>query len=142
MPELRVTKKQRERVKERAKGCCEYCQSSVQFAPEAFSVEHIIPRAKGGATRLDNLALACQGCNNHKYIKTEALDPISGESVMLFNPRKQRWEDHFAWSDDFLYVKGLTAIGRAIIAALEMNRIGLVNLRRVLCLVDENPPKS
>lgn len=141
MPELRVTQKQREQVKERAKGCCEYCHSSSQFAPDAFSVEHIIPRAKGGKTRLDNLALACQGCNNHKYIKTEALDLVSGERVRLFNPRKQRWGDHFAWSDDFLYVEGLTAVGRATIAALHMNRAGLVNLCRVLCLVDEHPPK-
>ena len=141
MSELRVIQKQREQVRKRAKDCCEYFRSSSQFAPDAFSVEHIIPRAKGGKTRLDNLALACQGCNNHKYIKIEALDPVSGESVQLFNPRMQRWEGHFAWSDDFSYVEGLTAVGRATIAALDMNRVGLVNLRRVLCLVNEHPPK-
>ena len=48
---------------------CEYCRSHARFATQAFSVEHVTPRSLGGTTTFDNLALACQGCNNHKYIK-------------------------------------------------------------------------
>ena len=70
MPEKRVTAEQRQAVLERARGCCEYCKSQVRFATQSFSIEHIIPRHAGGETTLDNLALACQGCNNHKYTKT------------------------------------------------------------------------
>ncbi len=68
-------------VVERAQGTCEYCRSQARFATQAFSIEHITPQSKGGETALDNLALACQGCNNHKYNKTESVDPITGESV-------------------------------------------------------------
>ena len=65
MPEKRVTAEQKQAVLERARGCCEYCKSQARFATQSFSIEHIIPRQLGGETTLDNLALACQGCNNH-----------------------------------------------------------------------------
>jgi 5-methylcytosine-specific restriction endonuclease McrA len=71
MPESRVTAQQKKAVAERAKGCCEYCRSQASFAIQPFAVEHIIPKSQGGETKLDNLALACQGCNNHKYNKIE-----------------------------------------------------------------------
>ena len=140
MPENRVTAQQKKTVAERARGCCEYCSSQARFAVQPFSAEHIIPKSQGGRTTLDNLALACQGCNNYKYTKTEGRDPVSGESVPLYHPRQQRWCDHFAWNDDFTLVIGLTPIGRATIEALQLNRDGVVNLRRVLCAMGEHPP--
>jgi hypothetical protein len=51
------------------------------------------------------------------------------------------WEDHFAWNDDFTTVLGLTPTGRATVAALSLNRAGLINLRRVLYAVNEHPPR-
>jgi 5-methylcytosine-specific restriction endonuclease McrA len=111
MPEERVTTKQRQAVAERAKDCCEYCRSQARFATQAFSVEHIKPRSQGGKTHLDNLALACQGCNDHKYDKTEGYDVVKGEMAPLFHPRQQKWSDHFRWSDDFTLIVGLTPTG-------------------------------
>lgn len=140
MPEQRITARQRQAVVERAGGCCEYCRSQMRFATQSFSVEHIKPRSQSGKTRSDNLALACQGCNSHKYTKTEGYDPVSGEEVMLYHPRQQRWEEHFRWSDDFTLIVGVTAIGRATIEALQLNRAGLVNLRQVLYTMGEHPP--
>jgi hypothetical protein len=140
MPEKRVTAEQRQAVLKRARGCCEYCKSQARFATQSFSIEHIIPRQSGGETTLDNLALACQGCNNHKYTKTETRDPISDNVVPLYHPRQQRWHDHFAWNDDFALVIGLTPIGRATLKALQLNREELVNLRRVLYAMGEHPP--
>lgn len=89
---------------------------------------------------MDNLALACQGCNNHKYTKTDGYDPTSGEQVPLFHPRKHRWSKHFRWSDDFDLILGITPVGRATVDALNLNRIGLVNLRQVLYALGEHPP--
>lgn len=140
MPEQRVTTEQKQAVLERARGCCEYCRSQARFATQSFSTEHIIPRHWGGATTLDNLALACQGCNNHKYTKIEEHDPVSDKVVSLYHPRQQRWHDHFAWNDDFTLVIGLTPTGRATIKALQLNREELVNLRRVLYAMGEHPP--
>jgi hypothetical protein len=130
----------RQTVADRAQGCCEYCKSQERFAAQAFSVEHITPRCKGGQTTADNLAFACQGCNNHKYTKTEALDPVNGDIAPLFHPRRQHWGDHFVWADDLLYIVGLTPSGRATVEALQLNREGLVNLRRILRDAGEHPP--
>lgn len=127
-------------VRSRARGCCEYCRSQECFATQSFSVEHIIPLQAGGESQPENLALACQGCNNHKYIKTEDLDPSTGEVAPLFHPRRQRWRDHFIWSYDFGRILGLTPTGRATVDALHLNREGLVNLRRILFASGEHPP--
>ena len=88
---------------------------------------------------MENLALACQGCNNHKYTKTEARDPISGALVPLFNPRLQLWSDHFVWSGDFMRILGTTPLGRATVEALRLNRSGLLNLRELLYAAGEHP---
>jgi len=71
-----------------------------------------------------------------------ALDLVTGETAALFNPRTQRSEEHFAWNDDFTLMIGLTATGGATIAALQLNRPGLVNLRRLLMQAGQHPPQS
>jgi hypothetical protein len=85
------------------------------------------------------LAFSCQGCNGHKYIKTEAPDPFSGEIVSLFHPRRHCWDDHFAWSTDFTRILGRTPTGRATVAALHLNRENLIGLRRLLLAMGEHP---
>jgi 5-methylcytosine-specific restriction endonuclease McrA len=140
MPDPRVPAELRQRVIERAHGCCEYCRSQSAYATQSFSVEHILPRARGGTTTLDNLALACQGCNNHKYDKIEARDPVSGEVVPLYHPRRDPWDEHFTWSDDFTLIVGLTPVGRVTIETLFLNREGVVNLRQLLYTIGKHPP--
>jgi hypothetical protein len=142
MPEGRRGNSLREEVRSRARGCCEYCRSQERFATHAFSVEHILPLQAGGGDDQANLALACQGCNNHKYTKTESLDPATGTLVPLFHPRRQRWNEHFVWSYDFARILGLTPTGRATVETLRLNREGLVNLRAVLFELGEHPPSS
>ena len=77
MPEPRVTAAQRQAVVERAGGCREYCLSQERFSPDAFSVEHVIPRSASGIDVLENLAQSCQGCNDRKYTSTDAIDPVT-----------------------------------------------------------------
>lgn len=43
--------------------CC-YCEVLLSF--ENATVEHIVDRARGGPNTLDNLAISCKRCNNHK----------------------------------------------------------------------------
>jgi HNH endonuclease len=105
-------------------------------------IEHIFPLSQGGTTVAENLALACQGCNNYKYNKTEALDPISSQLVPLFHPRQMAWNDHFAWSEDTTLMIGLTPTGRATVALLRTNRPGVVNLRQVLQMAGQHPPNN
>lgn len=142
MPEPNATERRKQIVSDKAGGVCEYCRSRKDYSPDPFSVEHIRPRARGGTDAPENLALSCHGCNGHKHAKTEALDPVSGERVSLFHPRRQRWHEHFEWTADFTLVVGLTSIGRATIEALQTNRPGVVNLRRILHAAGLHPPEE
>jgi hypothetical protein len=126
-------------VEQRAKGRCEYCQSPAKYSTQTFALEHIIPRSQGGNTSLDNLALACQGCNNHKYNKLKSGDPVTQQLVDLFHPRQQSWQEHFTWDERFELIIGLTATGRATVEALQLNRPELMNLRRLLYAAGEHP---
>ena len=140
MTKKQVTARQKQAVAQRAGNCCEYCKSQVRFAMQSFSVEHIVPLSKGGGNTMKNLALACQGCNNHKYNKTEALDPISYKIVSLYHPRQHIWQEHYVWNDDFTLIIGITSVGRATVEALQLNRENLVNLRQILYQAGEHPP--
>jgi len=64
----------------------------------------------------------------------------SCEYVLLYHPRRDRWDTHFAWSDDFTLIVGLTPTGRATEATLFLNRDGVVNLRRLIYTIGEHPP--
>jgi hypothetical protein len=141
MPTKRITTSLRLQVAARAHGNCEYCRSQEMYATEPFSVDHIIPRVRGGKTQPDNLAYACLGCNSYKSTQTDALDKATGEPAPLFNPRTQKWGDHFTWNEDLTEVIGITPTGRATIQALKLNRGNVVNLRRLLLLVGEHPPQ-
>ena len=129
-------------VIQRANGLCEYCQSPADYSPQPFSIEHIHPSSAGGKSDLNNLAFACQGCNNHKYTKTHGTDSLSGITVSLFHPRQDDWTTHFAWADGGLKIIGLTAIGRVTVQELHLNRQNLINLRSLLLLADLHPPQS
>ena len=130
----------KKKVIERAKDCCEYCLSQQIYSPDSFSIEHIIPISKGGSNSLTNLAYACQGCNNFKYNHTHSFDLVTGKWVRFYNPRKDSWKQHFQWNSDKTILIGLSPIGRATIDKLKLNRLGVVNLRKVLVAIGEHPP--
>jgi HNH endonuclease len=142
MPERGPTPRQRQTVRARAHGLCEYCQSPDRYAPDPFSIDHIQPQSRGGSHRVTNLAYACAGCNGRKHTATTAPDPATGEVVPLYHPRRDRWSDHFAWSADSTEILGLTAVGRATITRLELNRPRLTNLRHLLQAIGAHPPSE
>ncbi|MBW4620178.1 MAG: HNH endonuclease [Cyanosarcina radialis HA8281-LM2] len=127
-------------VFDRARGTCEYCRSQAKFAIDPLVIDHIQPVSRGGQTVAENLALSCQTCNNYKYTKTEALDPVTSQTISLFHPRQMVWEEHFSWNEDVTQMIGLTPIGRATIALLQTNRDGVRNMRQVLAIMGYHPP--
>lgn len=125
-------------VERRAGGRCEYCKLS-QIGQEArFHVDHVRPVSQGGETALENLCLACVSCSLRKGAKTGAVDPDSGASVPLFNPRSDNWAEHFCWLDCTL--RGLTPTGRASIITLWLNRPLIVEIRREETWLGRHPP--
>ena len=129
-------------IRQQAGGRCEYCRCPESHCPQNFSVDHIWPQLLAGDDEINNLAMAYQGCNTKKYNKTVAIDPVTGVEVSLFPPRQQGWIAYFVWSEDELTIIGLTATGRATIAALNLNRQSVVNLRRVLIPTGWHPPQD
>ncbi len=83
-----------------------------------FNIDYITPLDKGGKSNLENLALSCGGCNSAKSDKITAIDPLTNTDVVIYNSRTHKWNEHFAWSNDYLEVIGLTAIGRASVDLL------------------------
>lgn len=130
------------RVRDRAGDRCEHCQHPASYSCAPYVSKHVRPRVRGAGNSPAELAWACPGCNSHKYEKTQACDTQTGRVVPLFNPRRQRWSRHFAWSADFLLVHGRTATSRATVAALHLNRAELVNLRRALRIIGVHPPAA
>ena len=53
-----------------------------------------------------------------------------------------KWSEHFTWNDDFTLVIGISAIGRVTIEEMQLNREGVINLRRVLFAMGEHPPSE
>lgn len=108
-------------VRERAKFFYEYCHSSEEASAALFFFDHIMPQSLGGSDDSDNLALACQRCNGYRYNFTTGIDPDTGQMLPLFNPRQQKWCDHFIWSADGLKIIGITSTGRATCNRLDLN---------------------
>ena len=117
----RISPALRERVAAAARYRCGYCLTSQRVVGPLLEIDHIIPESRGGASAEDNLWLACPPCNGHKSDQVEAVDPETGQTVPLFNPRTQRWQDHFTWMEDGAVILGITATGRATVSALQVN---------------------
>lgn len=130
----------RRSVRHAAADRCGYCLSPQALILGRLEIDHIIPSARGGTDDEENLWLACSLCNNYKGSQVEGRDPLTGETVALFNPRQQSWIDHFQWHEDGVLVEGITSVGRATIAALQLNNVLAVTVRRGWVKVGWHPP--
>lgn len=117
-------------VSARARHACEYCRAPEAVFNLPFEVEHVKPRAHGGETTEDNLALSCRSCNLYKSDYVQAVDELTGQEVSLFNPRLNAWQEHFSIVEETGEVKGLTASGRATVSRLRINGAKQVAARK------------
>jgi len=117
-------------VRERAQYRCEYCRIPEGFAELEFQIDHVVARQHIADNSYENLALSCCRCNWHKGTNLAGIDPETGQRSWLFDPRNQRWPDHFDVRNAF--IAGLSPVGRATTELLRMNAPGRVALRREL----------
>jgi hypothetical protein len=132
----------RERIRQHARDRCQYCLSQQEYVMGRLQIDHIQPVAKGGVDTEDNLCLACELCNQYKWTQTEAHDPVTGKILPLFNPRQQRWAEHFSWSANGTEIVGRTACGRATVEALRLNNALAVLVRRNWVRAGWHPPTT
>ena len=142
MPRRKIPLRIQEQVRQRADYLCEYCHTSEIWQYVRFTIDHIHPLVHGGVDMLDNLALTCFHCNRRKADHTAANDPVTGELVSLFHPRQHRWADHFIWSAGGVMILPQSAIGRATVALLELNRARILHIRWADAIVGRHPPAT
>src|SRR5258708_4979732 len=135
---MSVSEELSRKVRERAKGRCQYCLMHESLQGATFHIEHIIPRCKGGNSDLMNLALACPSCNLHKASKITAVDPGTGDHVRLFHPNLQFWSEQFRCNG--YQIVGITAVGRATLEALDLNHSRRQHIREVEEVFGLYPP--
>ena len=135
---MAVTLATRRLVMDRANSRCEYCGIPQEefAAATSFVVEHIRPRSEfhdDDPMRDDpeNLAWACPKCNSHKWKRTQAADPETEKICALFNPRTDRWEDHFL-AHTSGHIIGITPKGRATRSTLNFDQPDRVLSRNIL----------
>ena len=141
MAKSTISQSTREAVAQRANYCCEYCKSQDKYAPNSFTIDHILPESLSGSSDIDNLAYACFLCNRLKSNKVKALDQLTHLWTTVFNPRINSWEEHFSWNEDATLIIGLTLIGRSTVSELRLNRQKLVEYRKSLIVFGVHPPK-
>lgn len=108
MTKTRIPRSLRQRVVAEFRNRCAYCHTLTSVTGARLVIDHIIPEAAGGQTAWENLCLACHSCNEFKGAQVKAQDPLTGERVPLFHPRRQQWREHFCWSEDGSEIIGLT----------------------------------
>lgn len=119
-------------VRGRAGECCEYCRIPELGVFFEHEPDHIIAEQHGGASTLDNLALACAQCNRAKGPNIASVDPHTQQRVPIFNPRTDQWSDHFQF--DHGRIVALTPVGRATARLLNFSDPDREEARRKLWL--------
>jgi hypothetical protein len=125
-----MAKFSRKKVWARAGGRCEYCQLAQADSLLPHELDHIRAKKHRGPTTLLNTCLACAYCNAAKGSNVAGYDPATEALVPLFNPRTDKWEEHFEWKGAIL--AGMTPTARATIEVLRINAPARIEHRRLL----------
>lgn len=127
MNQARILASLRREVRERAGERCEYCLLPESQAVLPHEPDHLISLKHGGQTTSENLALACFDCNRFKGSDIASIDSVTGALVGLFNPRKQRWFEHFRLNGP--HIVPLTPVSRVTEKLLRFNLASRVAVR-------------
>jgi hypothetical protein len=135
-----ISKVLRQNLAEMAQHQCGYCQTQEAVSGIPLTIEHLLPKSRGGTDDETNLWVSCRLCNEAKGSQSDVTDPQTGERVPLFNPRVHMWTEHFVWDEDGTRLLGQTSIGRATVAALSLNSEFRVRARAMWVEAGWHPP--
>jgi len=125
-----MDEKLRYQVRIRAKNCCEYCRLPAEYSDAPFQLDHIIAETHGATTTLQNSAWSCLYCNRFKGPNLSGWDKELQSVVRLFNPRTDKWSEHFQWDGPLL--RSRTSIGRVTVQVLHINDDSAILVRQLL----------
>lgn len=124
-------------VATRANALCEYCLIHEDDTVFGCEVDHIISEKHGGATEGGNLAYACAFCNRAKGSDIGSILQSTGVFVRFFNPRLDRWAEHFTL--DGVAISALSDIGNVTGRILAFNTDERLLERQILRDVGRYP---
>ena len=107
--------------------------STASFMEDTYlgnAVDHVISEKHGGETVEGNLAFSCQPCNRRKGTDVASVIPGTDGVVRFFNPRRDKWSDHFALVG--FEIVGITPVGEATARILDFNAPNRVEERQAL----------
>jgi len=133
-----VTADLRRLVASRADHRCEYCLIGEEDTYLGCQVDHIIAEKHGGLTEADNLSYACTCCNRAKGTDIGSIAASTRQFTRFFNPRTDRWSDHFALIG--AVIAPLTPIGEATGRIFGFNHSDRVLEREILLDTGAFPP--
>ncbi len=132
-----ISQELRRQVASRAAHLCEYCLIHEKDTAFGCAVDHIISLKHGGATDADNLAYACVFCNRFKGSDIGSIVWQTKEFTRFYNPRSDRWSEHFQLQNATL--QPLTAIGEVTARILGFNDGDRLLERQLLIDQNKNP---
>ena len=124
----------------RAEGCCEYCWIHEEDTFFGCEVDHVLSEKHGGATGAENLAYACVVCNRRKGSDVGSFVPGSSRFSRFYNPRSDRWAEHFGFSADGLWIEPLTDVGAVTARIPGFNDLERQLEREALRQIGRYPP--
>jgi len=102
MPKARDMSWSRKNLLRRDRSTCQYCGQ--RFGSEKLTIDHIIPRRKGGKTSFENCVMSCKKCNSYKADRTPAeagMTLIERPEMKILHPsNKAMWTKSYkpTWS--------------------------------------------
>jgi 5-methylcytosine-specific restriction endonuclease McrA len=75
----------RKNIHRRDNCSCQYC--GVKLDPSSISIDHVIPRSRGGRNTWENLVSCCRNCNTKKSNRT----PKEANMKLLCSPRQPKF---------------------------------------------------
>mgnify|MGYP006433990971 CR=1 FL=1 len=93
---------------------CQYCNH--EFPPHLLTIDHVVPRFRGGKTKWNNVVAACEHCNMKKAHFMEMqpnIKPIKPDYWHMVGKRKKfpiavphdSWREFIDWPGDLVVVK-------------------------------------
>lgn len=83
--QLRTPSFSRRNLMRRDRHQCQYC--GIKPGTHELSIDHVMPRSRGGRSTWENCVLACRRCNRKKRNRT----PHQAGMLLLHEPRAPRW---------------------------------------------------
>ena len=87
-PLIKSVKYSRKNIYSRDNYTCQYCRE--HFQKDLLTLDHVIPKSKGGKSNWTNIVTCCKSCNSSKGDKL--LKDLGWE--LLKKPTSPRWESH------------------------------------------------